>query len=135
MRDWINAVEGADKTRLDERSIEKIDVKNGELILMRNPRRSALLQMCNDKNRGWFRGFLLENDDVVVWDAYISTHWEVGIATGLHGRRFEIRSGKGNDFATMLYVPRELITVAGEWREKPFVSRMLPENFHIGPLR
>jgi len=141
MREWITLVEGTlniseDTERLDERSRTEVDVRGKEVVVMTNPIRAAILRAGTDLNRGWMRGFLLADGSVRVFDAHSATHYDIGLALDLHGKRFEIRTDKDDtERSTMLYLPRADYANAAEWRKEPMIARMFPEGFHIGPLR
>lgn len=147
MRDWINLFENINEEdaalveeRLDERSMFRLDLKNDELLVMQNPRRRAIVAQITDQNRGWFRGFLLEDGNVLVFDAWKATHHDVGSALGIYGtsKRFELRGpnrARGDQLASMLYVARHEASNP-EWRENPMVARMFATpDFIIGSLR
>ena len=124
---------------LMERSLMGVEIKNKkneivEIDVLENPTRRQLKRAYTNENKGWFRGFLTNDNKVYVFDAYQATHYDVGIVTGISGRRFEIR-GTDEEPMSRLYITPDG-GEASEWRGNPMIARMFDvPNFHMGRLR
>lgn len=113
---------------LVERAFTSFTNKKGEEItILKNPTPRDIARL--NAKTGWLRGFLAPDGSIYVFDAYYSTHWEVGLATGLSGRRFEVRSAG-------IYVPHSETERMAEWKVEPALQRMYGgEVPYVGLLR
>lgn len=127
---------------VNEKVFYKMPTNTGdELTILENPSRREMMRQVTDKNNGWFRGFLTDDGNVFIFDAFLGTHWDVGPKVGISGKPFEIRGdSKRGLVSTYLYLQQnEAINNKDKWLDNPNIMRLFKdvpaEEFHLGKLR